>query len=596
MISASGILFVSQGKCLLLKRCNEESHPKEWALPGGHIEEGETAEQAARREFMGECGYTYTGILEQVMQTNDGQVEFTTFLAVIPEQFQPKLNEEHTAYIWADLDDYPNKTMPQVKSLLALDRVRDAVISSAAMKEPVLQEVKEDSRADSIVTETDIAKQIRDKSLTSPQKFGNVWLFALRISGTGLSYRPKLDEYVQRLPENYLSEEFLERCNGLPVIWIHPPKDKLDSESFAERVIGTICLPYIEGDEVWGIAKIFDESAANQMSEVQLSTSPGVVFQAGTNVKVQLQNGSHVLIEGKPSLVDHLAIVENGVWDKGGEPSGVLTEVAHAEMAEASRADSADQPDSSIKGDAKMAEETVAAPAANPAEEMLALLKGIAAKQEAIESRLAALEAEEAEEAEQMEEVIEKKDESMPAPIQEPVGAAKADAEVQEAPAYVADMKARLDAAEKELGALKANAARQDDAEESAKFAEAQKKADDVEQAYGDSAPRPLQGEDLMAYRKRLLGKHLPRSEKWKGVSIGSITDPVALSVIEEQVYADSLAAAHACVGVADDVLIPFTRDLGTGRKITEFRGKTSFVKAMSPQKMYSKVNRQPLN
>lgn len=586
MIQAAGILFVSNGKCLLIKRSSDSPYPKEWGLPGGHIEEGETPEQAARREFTEECGLTYTGELTPIMHTNDGQVDFTTFLAVVPEQFKPALNHEHTAYLWVDLDDYPNKTLAPVKALLSIDKVRDAVISSSAMEH----------RADSVVTELDIAKQIRDKSLTSPQKFSNVWLFALRISGTGLSYRPKHNEYVNRLPENYLSEEFLQRCNGLPVIWIHPPKEKLDSESFAERVVGTICLPYIEGDEVWGIAKIFDETAAKNMSEVQLSTSPGVMFQAGTNEKVQLSDGSHVLIEGKPKLLDHLAIVENGVWDKGGDPSGVLVDQAHDVISEASRADSADLSDSSLKGEVKMAEEIKEV--ATEENEILAILKSLAPKIEGIESRLAALEAEEAEEAKELEEIaVKSDDDNLPSKVIEPVAAKKVDdAEVVEAPAYVADMKSRLDAAEKELSALKANAARADDAEQAAEFAKAQKKADDVEQAYGDSAPRPLQGESLLSYKQRLLAKHLPRSAMWKDAAVSSISDLATLCKIEDQVYADSLAAAAQCVGMAEGVLIPFTRDVGTGRKITEFRGKESFVKSMAPAKMGSKIHRQTYN
>jgi hypothetical protein len=475
--------------------------------------------------------------------------------------------------LWCDLDDYPNKTHPAVKSILSTDKVRDAIISSS--------EVRADS---SVVTETDIAKQIRDKSLTSPQKFSNVWLFALRISGTGLAYRAKHNEYVNRLPENYLGEEFLARCNGLPVIWIHPENDKLDSQSFSERVIGTICLPYIEGDEVWGIAKVWDETAAQNMCDVQLSTSPGVVFQAGTNEKVQLSDGSHVLIEGKPTLLDHLAIVENGVWDKGGEPSGVLSEVAHVEMTEASRNDSADQSDSSIKGDAKMAEETVVAPA--PENEILAILKSIAPKLEGIESRLAALEA--AEEAE-VAEIARPDAETMPAP-ELPV-AAKKDAEVaaeSAAPAYVADvedMKARLDAAEKELGALKATAARADNAEESAEFAKAQGRADAVEQAYGDAAPRPLSGDTVMGYEKRQVMKHLHRSNKWAKVDINAIADKAAFEAIRDEVYADSIAAARACVGVPDGS-VRAIKKMDGGREITQFIGKSSFVSGMGQKAM----------
>ncbi len=59
-----------------------------------------------------------------------------------------------------------------------------------------------------------------------------------------------------------------------------------------------------------------------------MSTSPGVVLSgaAGGDERVTLDDGSTLLIEGKPALVDHLAICEQGVWDKGGEPVGVRSE------------------------------------------------------------------------------------------------------------------------------------------------------------------------------------------------------------------------------------------------------------------------------
>ena len=77
--------------------------------------------------------------------------------------------------------------------------------------------------------ELDIARGIRDGDLPSPQKFGdNLWLFAMRITGTGTAYRSKLDELVFRDPDIFLTEDFLERCQGLPVIVQHPKNDKLE--------------------------------------------------------------------------------------------------------------------------------------------------------------------------------------------------------------------------------------------------------------------------------------------------------------------------------------------------------------------------------
>ena len=177
------------------------------------------------------------------------------------------------------------------------------------------------------MNELDLARQIKDGLLPSPWKVGGMTLFAMRITGTGLSYRSGHDEFVWRDSSIYLNDEFLARCNGLPVIWWHPEdKPELDSEEFAKRIVGTVMLPYIKGEDVWGICRIYDESAIKLMTDGQLSTSPAVVFKPNDgNRKVEL-NGETFLIEGNPSHLDHLAICDNGVWDKGGEPTGVLND------------------------------------------------------------------------------------------------------------------------------------------------------------------------------------------------------------------------------------------------------------------------------
>jgi hypothetical protein len=174
------------------------------------------------------------------------------------------------------------------------------------------------------MNELDLARAMSEGRISSPQRYQNLWLFAMRVTGTGASYRPELNEHVWRDPALYLNADFLDRCNGLPVIWEHPPGNELNQEEFEKRVIGAIMLPYIWQDEVWGIAKVYDQDAARMMSTKQLSTSPAVVFtDPGVNQTRKLEGGKTLLIEGEPNLLDHLAVCELGVWDKGGEATGI---------------------------------------------------------------------------------------------------------------------------------------------------------------------------------------------------------------------------------------------------------------------------------
>lgn len=306
MIKAAGILLLSaSGQALFLKRSAAGDHAGEWCLPGGKIEGDETPEDAARREFAEETGTPYKGALQPFARRvradvpGSEPVDFTTFLGRTRDAFLPDVDAEHSAWAWADPKAPPEPLHPGVR--VALARLS--------------------------MDELGVARAMAAGDLASPQKYENVWLFALRITGTGTAYRKKLDEYVYRPPENYLNQEFLDRCNGLAVIFEHPPKSVLTSKEFGDRVIGSVMLPYVQGDEVWGIAKVYDEPAARVMQAEQLSTSPAVVFRdPGVNNQVELENGSKLLIEGKPSLLDHLAVVSLGVWDKGSGPTGVQIE------------------------------------------------------------------------------------------------------------------------------------------------------------------------------------------------------------------------------------------------------------------------------
>ena len=96
-LRGAGSMITSNGKLLLLRRSSSVERPGLWNLPGGHIEEGETAKEACLRET-----YEETGILPFV-EAIPGVVileAFAVFPWEVSAEMDPDLNEEHDAYGW----------------------------------------------------------------------------------------------------------------------------------------------------------------------------------------------------------------------------------------------------------------------------------------------------------------------------------------------------------------------------------------------------------------------------------------------------------------------------------------------------------------
>lgn len=310
MIKASGILIVNAGKILLVRRSVDCDEPGTWCVPGGKIEDAETALDAAMRETREETGIEVPAeaLVEWTRAIADDKVDFTCFVASVDTEQPVTLNDESDEYGWFWLDHLPSPL--HYGMYIILKRFS--------------------------MDELDIAQAMTLGKLASPSVYQNLVLFNIRITGTGLSYRIDHDEYVWRDPSLYLNERFLKRCNGLIVIWEHPPDTIVDSKEFADRIVGTVFLPYIpkdKPDEVWAIVKMYDDAAIQQLVTHPYSTSPSVTLRK-TNNATRDFNGETLLVEGIPALLDHIALCEHGVWDKGGPPDGV-------ESADIIRADSA---------------------------------------------------------------------------------------------------------------------------------------------------------------------------------------------------------------------------------------------------------------
>ncbi|ENO7747096.1 NUDIX hydrolase [Salmonella enterica] len=515
-IFGSGIMF-RQGKFVFLIQRSDDST---WCQPGGKVEPGELAIDTARREVLEEVGYQYDGPLTPHSVYGD----YLTFRAEVPERFEAKLNDESLTAGWFHIDDLPKPLHQPFAEMLAQQALN----------------------------ETEVATLIADGTLSSPQFFINMWMFAIRVTGTGVTWRSADQQMAFRNPDDYLTPEFLQRVAGLPLIWLHPEKNTLDSNEFAKRVIGTLTNSWVaDNGEVWAIARVYDAEAAEIMATRQLSTSPTVKFVEVPDSIIEI-DGQPLLVEPSPELLDHVAICEQGVWDKLLAPTGVKSD--------------------SIPNEAeKMDEEKIVAlinkaidaRMAKADEETDAKAKAKADAEEEARKEKADAEEKEAEEA------------KAKADAEEKAAKEKADAEAKEkADAEEAERMAKEKAdsqLRQEIAELRSRIPTELSDEERNEIADAQVKADSVFSCFGKRAPVPLSGEKPLAYRRRLMIQLQEHSPDFKTVDLSTIADSALLSVAEKTIYADAQKSASLSVGPG--MLREIKRADATGRQISTFEG-----------------------
>lgn len=523
-IFGSGIMFRQGDFVFLIQRSDDGT----WCQPGGTVEPGELAIDAARREVLEEVGYQYDGPLTPHSVYGD----YLTFRAEVPEKFEAKLNDESLAAGWFHIEDLPTPLHQPFAEMLAQQALN----------------------------ETEVAALIADGTLSSPQYFINMWMFAIRVTGTGVTWRSADQQMTFRNPDDYLTPEFLQRVAGLPLIWLHPEKNTLDSDEFAKRVIGTLTNSWVaDNGEVWAIARVYDAEAAEIMATRQLSTSPTVKFVEVP--KSIIVDGQPLLVEPSPELLDHVAICEQGVWDKLLAPTGVKSD--------------------SIPNEAEIMDE----------EKIVALInKAIDARMAKADSEAADLKAKaDAEEATKKEkaDAEAKEAEEAKAKADEEAKAAKAKADEGELKKLEHEAKGEDDRLERErkererekadsqlrqeIAELRSRIPTELSDEERNEVADAQVKADSVFSCFGKRAPVPLSGEKPLSYRRRLMIQLQEHSPDFKSVDLSSIADSALLNVAEKQIYADAQKSASLSVGPG--MLREIKRADATGRQISTFEG-----------------------
>lgn len=433
------------------------------------------------------------------------------------------------------------------------------------------------------LTEFEAAQYIRDGTLASPVKFSNMWLVNLRITGTGAAYRYGLQEFVWRNPNIYLNEAFLLRCNGLPVLHDHAEEAPMSEEEFKKRCVGSVMLPYIKGDEVWAIVRIYVKEVVDKITKEETSTSPSVIFGGESGCVERSEGDSNFLIEGVPFLLDHIAVVTKdhgslGVWDTNGIPAGI---------------------DVTNKGVIDMEKEELQSIIQTTLQKAVSdALGGVNSRLDTMSSRMdsqdALIKSRQDAEAEKAKQDSEEKEKA------EKEEKAKQDAaEKERQDAEDAEAKKKAEEEEKTRSDAEAEEKAKQDSEEKSRedsaMTAARVRCDSAYTACGKRSPEPFSGERSLDYRKRALEALQKYSPENKDVNIRGVSDAAVLTVLEKAIYEDARKAIDDEMNNTQGQLHKRVRMDEAGRSITEYHGDPNVWLAAfkTPPRLLSKINTQ---
>lgn len=108
----AGLIVYKGRKILLGLRSKRVKEAFTWSYPGGKIDEGESPEKSAVREFTEETRYD-GGLINMkpldVFEDEKHGFKYFTYIAEVPRKFQAIKNRETVEFRWFDIDNLPDK-------------------------------------------------------------------------------------------------------------------------------------------------------------------------------------------------------------------------------------------------------------------------------------------------------------------------------------------------------------------------------------------------------------------------------------------------------------------------------------------------------
>ena len=124
--SVGAVFFSSSTKRFLFLLRKDSSFNGTWAFAGGKVEKEENFIDALHREIQEEVGETPSIRklipIDQFTNSKKG-FEYHTYVAVVEEEFIPKLNCEHQGYAWTNIQGWPKPLHPGVFSTFKTEEI-----------------------------------------------------------------------------------------------------------------------------------------------------------------------------------------------------------------------------------------------------------------------------------------------------------------------------------------------------------------------------------------------------------------------------------------------------------------------------------------
>ena len=278
------IVYTDNERILWLKRTKDDS----WGFPGGHVEENESAIEGAIRESREEIDHVPQTGLQLIYE--EGKVRL---FGCNDGEFVPNLNEEHSEFVWATIEDAPNPLFPKIDG-------DEAKIAEAAEANASAMDKRE--------YDTNGWFEVKD----NPLSMVGVYPY----SGRSISDECDPDKvyYVLRPAEELGSSDCVDSFKLIPWIDNHVMLGSEDAgltpseQKGVQGVIGQDV--HFDGNTLKGNIKVFSEAMANLIASGKKELSCG--YRCRYEYAPGTFDGMKYDYIQRDIRGNHLALVDNG--------------------------------------------------------------------------------------------------------------------------------------------------------------------------------------------------------------------------------------------------------------------------------------------